>query len=140
MNIISRCILCIVILFVVLLSSVGCFNFKEVPETGRKDTTLMVGKFDLSDYNDELAEFPGDRFFGPIVTPKEAIEAAKEIWIEKLSAGNPINGEPIMVCYDENSDCWLVYGTLPDDPSLLGEVPYAIIRKSDGKVLAVWGG
>ena len=129
------------IIVLTLLFLTSCNSFvKKVPETGRKDTTLMVGNFDLSDYNDELAEFPGDRFFGPIVTPKQAIEAAKEIWIEKLSAGNPINGEPIMVCYDENSDCWLVYGTLPDDPSLLGEVPYAIIRKSDGKVLAVWGG
>ena len=129
------------IIVLTLLFLTSCNSFvKKVPETGRKDTTLMVGNFDLSDYNDELAEFPGDRFFGPIVNPKQAIEAAKEIWIEKLSAGNPINGEPIMVCYDENSDCWLVYGTLPDDPSLLGEVPYAIIRKSDGKVLAVWGG
>ncbi len=140
MDKIYRYIFCIVVLFFALFSSVGCFNFREETETKSEDSNLVVGEFELSDYSDELKEFPGDRVFGAIDTPEQAIEAAKEVWIEKLSAGDPINEEQIMVYYDKNSECWYICGSLPDIPNMIGSVPHAIIRKSDGKVLAVWGG
>jgi len=40
------------------------------------------------------------------------------------------------VLFDEESETWLVHGTLPKNT--IGGVPYILIQKSDGKVLAVW--
>lgn len=50
------------------------------------------------------------------------------------------NNKPFIVKYDEKSQVWIVEGQLKE--SLVGSkgggVPYVIIQKSDGKIIAVW--
>jgi hypothetical protein len=41
----------------------------------------------------------------------------------------------LTIAFDENSDCWLLTGTLPEDT--FGTVPIALI-KSNGDVMAIY--
>lgn len=49
--------------------------------------------------------------------------------------------KPLKAKLDENLGVWKVEGTLPnvdDTQDTLGGVPYVLIQKKDGKVLAIW--
>ena len=74
---------------------------------------------------------------GFVPDEETAIRIAEAIWL-------PIYGEgiyekqPFVADYDWISGCWKVEGTLPEN--MLGGVPEAQIRKSDGKIVFVFHG
>ena len=91
--------------------------------------------FDISEYDDIIARFPSDKILGPVDSQEDAKEQALTVWTEIY--GEEVDNErPIVVLFDEESETWLVHGTLPKNT--IGGVPYILIQKSDGKVLAVW--
>lgn len=95
----------------------------------------QVGVFDIEDYNKYIERFPSEKVFGPISDAKLAKEKAESLWIEIY--GDSIKSKkPYNVAFDEESQVWLVQGSLPINHH--GGVPHILIRKSDGKVLAVW--
>jgi len=93
-------------------------------------------EFSLSEYNKYIEKFPYDEILGGIDTQEIAKEKAETVWVEIY--GNQIKKEkkPYIVFFDSNNEVWLVTGSLPTDMD--GGVPYILIQKSDGKVLAVW--
>lgn len=103
-----------------------------------------VEKFSLNDepyYLQAIQDFPSDKVLGEILTAKDAKEKALDEWLEKF--GEKVkNDKPYKVFYDEKNEIWLVKGSLPRSifSSVKGSVPNILIRKSDGKVLAIWYG
>jgi hypothetical protein len=113
------------------------YNPKKEPDV------VYIGSFHLSEHQRDIDSFPLERNVGNMEDCLTAAERAKEIWIEVFGTEfngeprDPTRGRPVVVYYDDDNECWLVCGTLPPNPFLLGGVPYTIIR-SDGEVLAVW--
>lgn len=106
---------------------------KQEPDVG---TPSIVGTFQYDDYKDRnLIDFPSARFLGPIPNAETAMAQAETIWTE-IYGEQVKSKKPYQVFYDEEADVWLVTGTLPD--GFNGGVPYIMIRKSDGEVLAIW--
>ncbi|MDR0890017.1 MAG: YbbC/YhhH family protein [Oscillospiraceae bacterium] len=105
-----------------------------------------VDDFSLDDeyYQWALASFPSDKNVGDVLDAQSAIAKANELWLaapaeEAYWPDEPINGEEIVVQYDAKYQCWLVSGTLKNEPGFVtfGGVPHALIQ-IDGNVLAVW--
>lgn len=94
-----------------------------------------VENFHLCAYQMEIAAFPYQRNVGKIEDAKSAKSQARILWKERFSAIDPDTLRRIEVLYDEQAQCWLVRGTLPE--SAVGGVPNALISR-DGSVLAVW--
>lgn len=134
----------ILIIILVILSILGglmiMLSSPQKAQNTQEQLTIEVGKFDLSEFQWDVDTFPSDKNIGSVDDYSVAIDKAKELWVEEYSmlggqAYNPINGETIKVRFDEKNDCWLVYGTLPENA--VGGVPHVIVKK-DGNVIAVW--
>lgn len=96
-----------------------------------------IENFDFSEYEWVIAQSPSDIVLGPIDNATEAKKKALAIWIEIY--GEKVNNKkPFIVSFDEQHGIWMVRGSLP--PNYLGGVPYILIQKESGKVLAIWHG
>lgn len=94
-----------------------------------------VGTFDIAIYSKYIDEFPSEKILGPISDSKTAKEKAESLFREIY--GDSIKSKkPYTVSLDEKNQVWLVEESLPKNYD--GGVPHILIRKSDGKVLAVW--
>ena len=111
-----------------------------------KNENLYIQTYNVTSFN--LQEFIKEnnvdyKYFcnvGEIESAIEAVEKAKKLWDKEFGkiAGtyyDPTGGRKIDIAFDENSDCWLLSGTLPDDT--FGTVPVALI-KSNGDVMAIY--
>ena len=110
---------------------------------------FCVPSFKVSDYDQRAKEFPNDLILsdfvlGEIETACEARKKAETVWVEAFGE-TVLQQKPYHVRYDKRNDAWLVYGTLRSPfPGLIGRlfmrggVAHIIMKKSDGKVLAVW--
>ncbi|MDR0286373.1 MAG: YbbC/YhhH family protein [Clostridiales bacterium] len=92
--------------------------------------------FSLDDYKDDIENFLSDRVVGTTENVQQAKEKAESVWIEIYGKDEKKWHKPYEVFYDEYEEVWLVMGSLPSNTD--GGVPYILIKKSDGKVLAVW--
>jgi len=83
-----------------------------------------------------------DILLGEIKDEKAAREAAEEIWSEKYPDDtNVLDPEKHTVIFDETKQVWLVVGKIKEFPKgtyYLGGLPFIIIEKESGKVLAIW--
>ena len=71
---------------------------------------------------------------GFVPDKETAIRIAEAVWLPIYE--DSINDKkPFIAEYNEEEECWEVYGTLPEN--MLGGVPEIKIRKSDGKILYV---
>ncbi len=97
--------------------------------------TMEVGGFKLSDYSFfiESTAFDFDRKLGTIDSAKDARKKAEAVWVE-LYGEKIKDRKPYRVFYDEQNQAWLVVGS---SNNILGGVPYIIIQKMNGKILAV---
>ena len=82
-----------------------------------------------------MKEFPSDKYLGEIATAEEAKNHAVEEW-RNLFGDKIYRKKPYKVFFDEETNVWLVKGSLPK--GYKGGVPYILIQKADGKVLAIW--
>jgi len=105
---------------------------------------IFLLPFQLADYESIMGEYPSDIILGETNTKCAAKEKAETVWKE-LYGERILQQKPYRVYFDEENDAWLVTGTLNAPfPRILtywfmaGGVANIIIRKSDGKVLAVW--
>jgi len=73
---------------------------------------------------------------GFVPNKETAIKIAEAVWL-------PIYGDeiymdkPFIAKLSEDRKFWIVEGTLPKGDRVLGGVPYAKIKKSDGKIIEV---
>lgn len=95
----------------------------------------VIGKFNISEYSEVVIQFSSDKIVGTVQDVETAKEKAESIWIE-LYGDEVKEKKPYIVLFDELNEVWLVQGSLPENK--FGGVPYILIQKSDGKVLAVW--
>ena len=96
---------------------------------------VKVGEFSLRDYQTYIEQFPSDIIVGAVETENEAITIAEDIWTD-VYGKNVQFKKPYKVFYDADSEVWLVQGSLPFYQN--GGVPYILIEKESGRVLAVW--
>ena len=97
--------------------------------------SVKVGTFDIATYSKYIDRFPSEKVLGPISDRKSAKENAESLFREIY--GDSIKSKkPYTVSFDDKSQVWLVQGSLSKNHD--GGVPHILIRKSDGKVLAVW--
>ena len=107
------------------------------------------GVFDVAEFSYAINLHPNEQKTNAISSSAEAVQAAIRVWHEVYyydeldkRDGRPNDimrgiSEVKFFC-DDGTDCWLVYGVLPNEPyPTAGAVPH-IILKSDGTVLAVW--
>ena len=123
----------IVLIIVLVVGGIYMNSFKK---------TKAVGTFKLENYNDIVENygnnFPSEKFpdaLGFIDSEKTAKEKSEIVWKE-IYGESIMERKPYEVSFDDKNQVWLVQGTLPKN--WLGGVPYILIKKSDGKVLAVW--
>ncbi len=99
--------------------------------------------------------FTDDLALGRTESPRDAVKKAELVWIEVLEKTQVFGDmhtkeyRPYKVFYDSDRAIWLVMGSLGErwyhkiighffSSSWYGGVPYILIQKSDGKILAVW--
>lgn len=100
-----------------------------------KDRVLEVKAFDAGDYQYYIDNFSSEDDVGSITDAADAVKKAETVWIETY--GKQVKKEkPYQVFYDENSDIWLVQGTLRANS--VGGVANFLADGKTGKVLAVW--
>lgn len=108
-----------------------------------------VLEFSIDDYQKEIELFASDKNIGPIASFDDVVEKAQILWNEEFTvitlAGlhAPNCGDGVEVLFDKDDACWLVRGTIPNDPlppdgaGWIVSVPHVIIHAS-GEVLAMW--
>jgi len=69
-----------------------------------------------------------------------AIAVGKAVLIATYDKDMIMNQEPFSARYDEQKKYWVVTGTWPDNPNLVGGLGAVCIRKSDGKVVKITHG
>jgi hypothetical protein len=96
--------------------------------------------FSLDECNYYIENFSSDRVVGTTDNVQQAKEKAESVWIEIYGEEKTKQEKPYEVFYDEYEEVWLVMGSLPSKPFhvSLGGTVCILIKKSDGKVLAVW--
>ena len=100
-----------------------------------KDRALEVKSFDSGDYQYYIDNFSSEDDVGSISDAADAVEKAETLWVETY--GEQVKEEkPYQVFYDENSDSWLIQGTLRANS--VGGVANFLAEGKTGKVLAVW--
>ena len=131
----KKVLLSIIVVLVFVLVGVGIYMFFF-----RNDDT--VGTFKLEDYSSRIEDynniFPEDKKpepLGRIDSAEVAKEKAEAILIE-VYGESAEKKKPYTVSFDEQNQVWKVQGTLPKNWE--GGVPFMLIQKSDGKVLAIW--
>lgn len=98
-----------------------------------------VGMFNFDEYSNYTIDYPSDSVLGPVNDAESAKEKAQSVWL--VLFGESIEDEkPYKVFFDESNGMWLVTGSMPKRlfGSIKGSVANIIVRKSDGKVMAVW--
>lgn len=113
----------------VLLLAFLCYY---VADAGRSDPVLPVT---IADYSEFIEDFPSERVLGPVASVAEARTQALNVWEEIYGNSNQWKRH-IEVFFDDENQVWLVRGKFIGYG--VGGVPYIIIQKEDGKVLAVW--
>ena len=121
-------IICAIILFIGGVVAILLFNQKP-----------KVGQFNFVEYSNYIIDFPSNIVLGPVNNAESAKDKAQSVWLQLY--GESIKDEkPYQVFFDESNEMWLVTGSMPKClfDTTKGGVANIIIRKSDGKVLAVW--
>lgn len=105
---------------------------------------LVIESFILSDYDTFIQEYePSEQLDSGNDTVNEIVDAGNAIqwavinWKHFLGNKALYGRRPLNVYYDEEEEIWLVVGSLPKGV-MEEDVPYILIDKSDGSVLAVW--
>lgn len=97
-----------------------------------------IGEFTAEDYTYYLEKFPSNTVVGAITDARDARKKGVAI-LTDIYSDDVISGEaPFVVYYDEQTDSWLICGSMPPIPFMRGGIGKIIIRGSDGDVLAVW--
>lgn len=94
-----------------------------------------IDNFSISDYGSYIEQFSSEKKVGETNDAKTAKKKAEEVWI-KLYGEEIKSRKPYRTLYDKTNEVWLVQGSLPEN--MIGGVPYILIQKADGRILAVW--
>ena len=71
-----------------------------------------------------------------LVNDKKTAEKIAEAVLQPIYGDSINDKEPFDIKFDKEYDAWVVKGTLKANE--IGGVPGVIIRKKDGKIIAVW--
>lgn len=100
-----------------------------------RSRTTNGGNFSLQDYQMYIEEFPSEEIAGPVETEEMAIAVAEHVWTS-CYGNRVLFNKPYIVQFDAENGAWLVRGSLPFYRA--GGVPYILIVKDSGRILAVW--
>lgn len=101
-----------------------------------------VGEFNLKDdyFQGAIEDFPSNIVLGgPINTAKEARDKAEPVLLD-IYGESVKKQKPYLAFYDAKNETWLINGRMPRNwfGTTEGGSAYILIKKADGKVLAVW--
>ena len=149
-TIILLIIIAAVILALVVSAVLPSFSKEEISLVPLESITIVDGdSFSLRDYGQYLVDFSSNQATQPPKNGTDAVHVAVSVWrdVYYYSRLEDPRGYPhdvldglssIIFKYDDQNDCWLIYGELPSTtPPIARGVPYMIL-KSGGTVLAVW--
>ncbi len=77
-------------------------------------------------------------YLGSVDSASEAKKKAEKEWFKLYGVWTTIGERPYMASYDSENEVWFVRGTLPE--GMVGGTASILIRREDGKVLALWHG
>lgn len=121
-----------IVVIAILSLAVNVFLLKS--RGAKNDESLgTVESGNLSEYTKYLNKgIPTKGYVPDAITARKLAEAILySIYGESLN-----KKKPFIVKFDEKNQVWIVEGQLPQNYD--GGIPYIIIQKSDGKILAVW--
>ncbi len=131
-------------------SEVSSISDREIVEAVFGEWYSSLKKDEIVLWADEAmndAEILSGKIFGRITSEEDAMEKAEAVWIELDWCGDDIKNERpyTTIFYDEYGvwlvDSFLMRGVINSESNpfpVPGSGYCAIIRKSDGKVLAAW--
>lgn len=93
-----------------------------------------VENFRLYGYQYYIDKFPSDHVLSGVDNVEDVQKNAEILWTEIYGEGIK-KKKPYQVFWDAENGVWLVQGTLH---ATQGGVPYMLIEKQTGKVLAIW--
>lgn len=111
----------------------GCAMSKTI------DNNLYEGEvkeFSLDDYCVQMDEFPSSLQYQPVNDADTALQIAEKVWLE-VYGDHILESKPYEISFDYDNDVWLIMGVLHGEGSV-GGVPYMLIEKYSGRVLACW--
>lgn len=123
-----KAVVCVVLAIALLIGGFLAWHYWISP--------LRVGEFALEDYAYFLEEFSFDKNVGAITDAREAREKGLAVLAE-IYGEDVRDQKPFKVSFDEAADAWLIAGSLPPVPMMVGGTAHIIIA-SGGDVLAVW--
>ena len=91
---------------------------------------LNIGQFTCNNLMNKL-------FTDAIPDEETAVIVGKAVLIATYGEDMILSQEPFHARYDERKKYWVVSGTWPDNPNLVGGIGTVFIRKSDGKVIKI---
>lgn len=126
-------IMMIVILLVCIILLIHYYKYENVEQ------------FSLKDYQEYIEKFSSEKVLGrkeelgEIKDFEEAKKVAEKIWIE-VYGKEVLKKRPYKVFFDYESEVWLVEGSSSSSKYAItnGGVPYFIVEKKTGRVLAIW--
>ena len=123
-------IICVVLLVFITIGAFFAWHYVIKPS--------QVYEFSLEDYTYYLEKFSSDKVAEPINNADEAREKGIAILCEAYGEKTILSQKPFIVSCDQNTNSWMISGTLPPVPLILGGVAHIIIDGSSGDVLAMW--
>lgn len=99
----------------------------------------------MDDYQEYIEKFSSKKILGreeelgEIKDFKKAKKSAEKVWVE-VYGKEILKKRPYKVFFDSENDVWLVQGALYDRKGRIvnGGVPYFLVEKKTGRVLAIW--
>lgn len=126
----------IIVLFVIVFGMFVGYLYLNPPYVTADEFSLDDQLYPDCDYHKMIEEYSSDIVLGYTPDEETARKYAVKVWND-IYGNLSIFDKPYHVSYDKDNGCWLVTGGLKF-VYYEGGMPYIIIRKSDGKVLAVW--
>jgi len=120
----------IILIVVILMMLIGGILIMHVQTNQSK-----VKSFEVCDYQYYIDNFGSEEILGNVKNSEDARKKAEDLWLE-LYGENIKKKKTYQVFFDAKNEVWMIRGTLPLNND--GGVPYLLIEKTTGKVLAVW--
>lgn len=115
---------------------VGERGSKNTPLYKEYEMEVISYDFNIKFFEEALANHPTEVILGKTMSEEDAVKKALLVWEYMYSDEDIYFENPIKVYFVSDLDAWYLHGSLPDGAD--GGTPEILIRKSDGKVLAVW--
>jgi hypothetical protein len=121
------------IIVIVILNIAAYLIVIKDNQDENSDSSISYQEGNLLDYSTFLSDsIPINGYVPDAIAAQKIAEAI----LYPIYGKDIKDKKPFLVKFDEENQVWIIEGQLPKNRD--GGVPYVIIQKSDGKILAVW--